>query len=207
MILSANPLPSHWHVRTFIQTNRTDGASSVLTSSRRRSLCCNSTPAASRRRQQENRPTQARMEHLLRRRRSDLSTESSPSRSKRIAETKTYELVFNGKRPRNKPRTTDETIFSIALCSPGCRSEDRRGGGAGQTSRTHSRSELISVWARVGELCRLAGDETSWRAIFAALCSRPIACLDKAWKRVNPQALAVIESWAHMPARRRVLHS
>jgi hypothetical protein len=82
--------------------------------------------------------------------------------------------------------------------SPGRRSEDRGGGGAGQTSRTHSRSELISVWARVGELCRLAGDETSWRAIFAALCSRPIARLDKAWKRVNPQALAVIEAWAHM---------
>ncbi|KAG6844129.1 hypothetical protein C0991_004283, partial [Blastosporella zonata] len=26
-------------------------------------------------------------------------------------------------------------------------------------ARTHSRTEVISVWARVGELCRLAGDE------------------------------------------------
>ena len=78
--------------------------------------------------------------------------------------------------------------------SPGRRSEDR---GGIHTSRTHSRSELISIWARVGELCRLAGDETSWRAIFAALCSRPVARLDKAWKRVNLQALSVIEAWAH----------
>ena len=81
------------------------------------------------------------------------------------------------------------------LPSPGRRSEDRIGG---QTSRTHSRSEVISIWAKVGELCRIAGDECSWRAIFAALCSRPVARLDKAWKRVDPQALSVIESWAHV---------
>ncbi|KAF8951373.1 hypothetical protein BDZ97DRAFT_1932432 [Flammula alnicola] len=80
------------------------------------------------------------------------------------------------------------------LSSPGRRSEDRSGG---QTSRTHSRSELISVWARVGELCRAAGDECSWRAISAALCSRPVARLDKVWKRVDPQALTAIEAWSH----------
>ena len=81
------------------------------------------------------------------------------------------------------------------LPSPARRSEDRNGG---QTSRTHSRSEVISIWTKVGELCRLAGDECSWRAIFAALCSRPISRLDKAWKRVDPQALSAIESWAHV---------
>ena len=81
------------------------------------------------------------------------------------------------------------------LSSPGRRSEDRNGN---QTSRTHSRSEVISIWAKVGELCRLAGDECSWRAISAALCSRPISRLDKAWKRVDPQALSTIESWAHV---------
>ncbi|KAF8161574.1 hypothetical protein B0H34DRAFT_701542 [Crassisporium funariophilum] len=80
------------------------------------------------------------------------------------------------------------------LSSPGRRSEENRG----QTSRTHSRSEVISVWARVGELCRTSGDECSWRAISAALCSRPIARLDKAWKRVDPQASAAIESWVHV---------
>ena len=75
------------------------------------------------------------------------------------------------------------------------RSEDRIGG---QTSRTHSRSEVISIWARVGELCRIAGDECTWQAIFAALCSRSISRLDKAWRRVDPQALSAIESWAHV---------
>jgi hypothetical protein len=81
------------------------------------------------------------------------------------------------------------------LSSPVRRSEDRVGS---QTSRTHSRSEVISIWTKVGELCRLAGDECSWRAISAALCSRPISRLDKAWKRVDPQALSAIESWAHV---------
>lgn len=79
------------------------------------------------------------------------------------------------------------------LASPGRKSEDRNT----QTSRTHSRSEVISVWAKVAELCRAAGDECSWRAISAALCSRPVARLDKAWKRVDPLALAAIESWVY----------
>ncbi|GLB37976.1 putative GTPase-activator protein for Rho-like GTPases [Lyophyllum shimeji] len=86
------------------------------------------------------------------------------------------------------------------LASPGRKSEDMRGGSAGgcpQTSRTHSRSEVISVWARIGELCRLVGDECSWRAIAAALCSRPVARLDKAWKRVDRVALAAVESWVY----------
>ena len=81
------------------------------------------------------------------------------------------------------------------LSSPVRRSEDRNGS---QTSRTHSRSEVISIWTKVGELCRLAGDECSWRAISAALCSRPVSRLDKTWKRVDPQALSAIESWAHV---------
>jgi hypothetical protein len=83
------------------------------------------------------------------------------------------------------------------LSSPARRSEDRNNS---QTSRTHSRSEVISIWTKVGELCRLGGDECSWRAISAALCSRPISRLDKAWKRVDPQALSAIESWAHVVA-------
>ncbi|KAM6502914.1 rho GTPase activating protein 22 [Amanita muscaria] len=80
-----------------------------------------------------------------------------------------------------------------SLASPGRKSEDR----TAHTSRTHSRSEVISVWAKIGELCRIAGDECSWRAIMAALCSRPVARLDKVWKRVDTQALAVVESWVH----------
>ena len=79
------------------------------------------------------------------------------------------------------------------LASPVRRSEDR---GSSQTSRTHSRSEVISIWTKVGEICRLAGDECSWRAISAALCSRPISRLEKTWKRVDPQAISAVETWA-----------
>ncbi|KAJ3512365.1 hypothetical protein NLJ89_g3558 [Agrocybe chaxingu] len=87
----------------------------------------------------------------------------------------------------------------LALASPGRKSEERGGSGLPQTSRTHSRSEVISVWAKVGELCRTSGDECSWQAIAAALCSRPVARLDKVWKRVDPNALAAVESWVHVP--------
>lgn len=83
----------------------------------------------------------------------------------------------------------------------GRRSEDRLGGGGQQpqssTSRTHSRSEIISVWAKVGEVCRRSGDECSWKAIAAALCARPVSRLEKAWRRVDPQALAAVESWVY----------
>lgn len=88
---------------------------------------------------------------------------------------------------------TSSGKMSSPVPSTNRNSEDR----TPHTSRTHSRSEVISVWARVGELCRLAGDECSWRAILAALCSRPVARLDKAWKRVDPLALAAIESWIY----------
>ncbi|KAI6046239.1 hypothetical protein EDC04DRAFT_2887920 [Pisolithus marmoratus] len=75
------------------------------------------------------------------------------------------------------------------------------GGGAPerntQTTRSHSRSEVISLWARVGELCRAAGDECSWQAILHALCSRPVARLIKAWKRVDRQSLIAVESWVY----------
>ena len=65
------------------------------------------------------------------------------------------------------------------------------------TSRTHSRSEVISAWARIGDICRRTGDECSWRAIFAALCSRPIARLDKVWKRVDGDAVRTVQSWIY----------
>ena len=94
------------------------------------------------------------------------------------------------------PPTTGYVVVNNSSTSspaPPRRSDER-----GQTSRTHSRSEVISVWARIGELCRTSGDECSWKAIAAALCSRPIARLDKVWKRVEPQALVAVEGWAHI---------
>lgn len=69
-------------------------------------------------------------------------------------------------------------------------------GGKPQDNRM-SRSDVISIWIRVGELCRLAGDECSWRAIFSALCSRPVARLDKAWRCVGRLPLAAVESWVY----------
>ncbi|KAJ4471470.1 rho GTPase activating protein 22 [Lentinula aciculospora] len=85
------------------------------------------------------------------------------------------------------------TIRSSQLASPSRRSEDR-----GPTSRTHSRSEVISAWVKIGELCRLNGDECSWRAILQAICAAPVARLEKAWKRVNSAVIATVESWVQL---------
>ncbi|TFK85784.1 hypothetical protein K466DRAFT_664258 [Polyporus arcularius HHB13444] len=67
--------------------------------------------------------------------------------------------------------------------------------------RSHSRSEVISAWARIGELARRGGDECSWRAIMAALCSRPIARLDKVWRRVDAEALSAVQCWVQILVR------
>ena len=64
-----------------------------------------------------------------------------------------------------------------------------------RTSRTYVRSEVVSTWVRIGELCRVTGDECSWRAIFNALCSRPVARLDKTWRRVDQGVRAIVEAW------------
>ena len=64
-----------------------------------------------------------------------------------------------------------------------------------RTSRTYARSEVVSAWARIGELCRVTGDECSWRAIFDALCSRPVARLDKMWRRVDPGVRPIVDNW------------
>jgi hypothetical protein len=69
-------------------------------------------------------------------------------------------------------------------------------GDFSRTSRTYTRSEVVSTWIRIGELCRVTGDECSWRAIFNALCSRPVARLDKTWRRVDSGVRATVENWA-----------
>ncbi|KAI0366782.1 hypothetical protein BV20DRAFT_971516 [Pilatotrama ljubarskyi] len=69
------------------------------------------------------------------------------------------------------------------------------------TSRTHTRSDVISAWTRIGELARRSGDDCSWRAIMAALCARPIARLDKVWKRVDPDALSIVQCWVQILVR------
>jgi GTPase-activating protein BEM2 len=71
------------------------------------------------------------------------------------------------------------------------------GAGPNATSRTHSRSEVITSWARIGELCRTSGDEVSWRAIVAALCSPPVVRLEKVWRRVSADARGYVEAWVN----------
>lgn len=68
--------------------------------------------------------------------------------------------------------------------------------GRPDSRRPRGRPGVLSVWAIVGELCRLAGDACSWRAIATALTCRPIARLSRAWKRVDNQALAIVRHWA-----------
>jgi len=79
----------------------------------------------------------------------------------------------------------------------GADSSNSSGDERGASSRTHSRSEVISMWARIGELCRAAGDECSWMAISAALFSRPVARLGKAWRRADRQSCMAVESWIY----------
>lgn len=79
--------------------------------------------------------------------------------------------------------------------SPGARASTLSGDPFSRTSRTYTRSEVVATWVRIGELCRVTGDECSWRAIFNALCSRPVARLDKTWHRVDPSVRALVDGW------------
>ena len=64
-------------------------------------------------------------------------------------------------------------------------------------TRAHSRADIITVWIRIGELSRQLGDECSWMAICTALFSRPVARLERAWKRLDPMVLTIAESWVY----------
>lgn len=63
-------------------------------------------------------------------------------------------------------------------------------------SKTHLRSDLIAHWIKVAEHCRSMGDRCTWKAIEAALCSRPLARIEKAWRRTSLTALRLFHSWA-----------
>ena len=70
-------------------------------------------------------------------------------------------------------------------------------GDGKSSSKPHSRGDTITAWIRIGELSRQLGDECSWMAICAALFSRPVARLDRAWKRLEPMVLTIAESWVY----------
>ncbi|KAI0046467.1 hypothetical protein FA95DRAFT_1606903 [Auriscalpium vulgare] len=86
-------------------------------------------------------------------------------------------------------------LHILVPSSPGPSASRLSEDASSRTSRTYSRAESITAWARVGELCRITGDETSWRAVVAALCSRPVARLEKTWKRVEPGVISVVDGW------------
>lgn len=85
----------------------------------------------------------------------------------------------------------------IASPSPS-RGANTLGVGDGKSNaKCHSRADVITAWIRIGELSRQLGDECSWMAICAALFSRPVARLDKVWKRLEPMVLTIAESWVY----------
>lgn len=66
----------------------------------------------------------------------------------------------------------------------------------------HSRASLLSRWVRVGEQARAAGDVCTWRAICAALCSRPVARLERLWRRCDPEVRRVVARWSAVLSER-----
>lgn len=70
-------------------------------------------------------------------------------------------------------------------------------GDSRSSTKSGSRADILMNWIRIGELSRQLGDECSWMAICAALFSRPVARLERAWKRLDPMALTIAESWVY----------
>ncbi|KAJ2936969.1 hypothetical protein H1R20_g125, partial [Candolleomyces eurysporus] len=63
------------------------------------------------------------------------------------------------------------------------------------TSRTHTRSSLLSLWIRIAQLARQQGDLCTWRAIMEGVTSRPVARLEKAWRRVEGGGEGMVRGW------------
>lgn len=62
-------------------------------------------------------------------------------------------------------------------------------------SSTHSRALVISKWTRVADHARLIGNECMWKAILDALTSKPVARLEKVWRRVDTADRLNVEAW------------
>jgi len=103
-----------------------------------------------------------------------------------------------------RPHWLTKTVFlqifgqDMPITSPPSRGANTIGVGDDKSSaKGHSRADVIAAWIRIGELSRQLGDECSWMAICAALFSRPVARLDKVWKRLEPMVLTIAESWVY----------
>lgn len=70
-----------------------------------------------------------------------------------------------------------------------------RSDGSVSYSSTHTRASALGKWICVADHARLTGNECVWLAIITALVSKPIARLDKAWRRVEPRERQILEAW------------
>ncbi|KAF8723198.1 GTPase-activator protein for Rho-like GTPases, partial [Rhizoctonia solani] len=66
-----------------------------------------------------------------------------------------------------------------------------------KVSRTHTRAAVLCKWIRLaGELARVNGDECTWRAVQAAVCSRAIARLERVFRRMSDEEREIVSEWA-----------
>ena len=77
----------------------------------------------------------------------------------------------------------------------GARNSESGGGNWQNASKTHLRSQSITRWIHVGEHFRQLGNEVAWRAIMEGLCAKPVARLEKAWRRVEIVERQAVEGW------------
>lgn len=133
-------------------------------------------------------PVDLRADHILK---TDGSSGASPDLGARGSSPSAALLLFGSE---DRPHWLTRLLLMQIL---GADSSNSSGEERSASSRTHSRSEVISMWARIGEFCRVEGDECSWMAISAALFSRPVARLSKAWRRVDRQSNMAVESWIY----------
>ena len=80
-------------------------------------------------------------------------------------------------------------------CLTGARNSESGGGNWHNASKTHLRSQSIMRWIHVGEHFRQLGNEVAWRAIMEGICAKPVARLEKAWRRVEVVERQVVEGW------------
>jgi hypothetical protein len=80
-------------------------------------------------------------------------------------------------------------------CLAGARNSGSGGGNWHNASKTHLRSQSIMRWIHVGEHFRQLGNEVAWRAIMEGICAKPVARLEKAWRRVEIVERQVVEGW------------
>jgi hypothetical protein len=70
-----------------------------------------------------------------------------------------------------------------------------RSDGSASVSSTHARAQAITKWIRIGDHARTIGNECVWKATLYALISKPVARLEKAWRRVDVADRHQLENW------------